>query len=155
VAEINVNPTPGQIQSIKSFVAGLAGVWSNSDAQIRAAMAATKVANPLPQATVPKPYTATQLLGLLSAASIANLAAFPAIHDLFSDISAQNSANVEAASALLAAAGKITSAEQSAIVAAVTATEPDPSWTSTVAWDVANLGRVADDFDLEAARFSH
>lgn len=149
-----MNPTPGQIQTIKSFVAALPGVWSNSDAQIRAAMAATKVANPLPQATVPKPYTANQLLGALSATSIANLAAFPAIHDLFSDIVAQRGANVLAAAALLAAAGKITSAEESAIAAAVTATEPDPSWTSTVPWDAANLGRLADDFDIEAARHS-
>lgn len=150
-----MNPTPGQITSIKQFVLALAGSWSSTDAQIRAAMASTAVANPITSApTIAKPYTAAGLLGLLSQASIANLYAFPAIHDLFADITAQNTANVAAAASLLAAAGKITSSEASALGAAVTATEPDPSWTSTLHWDVANLGRVADDFDVEAARHS-
>jgi hypothetical protein len=147
-----VNPTPGQVQSIKQFVAGMAGVWSNSDAAIRAAMAAAKVANPTPQATVPTPYTAGGLLALLSAGSLANLYAFPAIHDLFADIQSQDSANVLAAVALLHGAGKVTDTEAAALQAAVTATELDPAWTAQVAWDVAHLGRVADDFDIESAR---
>jgi hypothetical protein len=149
-----VNPTPGQVQSIRQFVAGLSGVWSNSDAAIRAAMAAAKVANPTPRATVPTPYTAAGLLALLSAGSLANLYAFPAIHDLFGDIQAQDSANVLSAVALLHGAGKVTDAEAAALQAAVTATEPDPAWTAQVAWDIANLGRTADDFDIESARHS-
>lgn len=149
-----MNPTPGQVANIKNYVAGLAGGWANTDAQIRSAIAASSVANPKPQATVPKPYTADQLLGLLSAASVANLEAFPAIHDLFADIESQDSAAVGKAVSLLSAAGKITSAEASAINSAIAATEPDPAWTATVTWDVATLGRPIDDFDLETARHS-
>ncbi len=149
-----MNPTPGQIAAIRAYVAGLSGAWNNTDAQIRAAIAASSVANPVQQATVPKPYTATGLLGVLSTQSQGNLVVFPAIHDLLVDIQTQDSANVLAAVSLLAATGKITSAEATAIQSAVTATEPDPSWTSTVTWDLANLGRPIDDFDIEAARHS-
>ena len=151
-----MNPTPGMIASIKTFVAGLSGGFAgNTDAQIRAAMASTKVANPLPQATVPTPFTYGQLLGLLSAGSQANLEAFPAIHDLFAAILAQNAADVVATVQLMQDASKITSAEATAITNAVNATGPDPNWTAQVGWDVANIRPSgADDFDIEAARHS-
>jgi hypothetical protein len=151
-----MNPTPGQIQSIKSFVAGLVGVWSNTDAQIRAAMAGTKVNNPVATApTVPKPFTLAQLLGSLSAASQANLNSVPGMGQLILDIRANDVAACTNWIAFLESTAKITAAEGSALQAIVSATEADPSWTAQVSWDVANIRPSGvDDFDLEAARHS-
>jgi hypothetical protein len=147
-----VNPTPDQVLKIKSFVAALPGGWSNGDAAIRAAMAASTVANPTQRATVAKPFALAALLGALSGASQANLNSVPGQAQLIQDIRANDAASCLNWVAFLSGTAKITAQEAAALAAIVQATEPDPAWTSTLPWDVANLGRPCDDFDLEAAR---
>lgn len=150
-----MNPTPGQVASIKSFVSGLAGAWSNTDAQIRAAMALATQANPSPQATVPKPFTVDDLVGAVSTANQPNVAALATTIDAFLDaVDAQNITKLTRFAKLLKTQGKLTAADMTALGLVVNATQPDPSWTALVGWDVAVLGRAADDYDIEAARHS-
>jgi hypothetical protein len=150
-----VNPSPGQVRSIQQFVGGMVGVWSNTDAQIRAAMAATLVNNPVATApTVPRPFSVAQLLGALSAASEANLNTVPGMAQLIQDIRAGDIPNCLEWIKYLADTSKITAAEATALQGIVSATQPDPTWAAQIPWDVANLGRAADDFDVEAARHS-
>ena len=148
-----MNPSHAAIAWIQAQVAAMSGAWAgNTNAQIVAALNTPSIANPVPQGKVPVPYTAAGLLGLLSPGSITNLASFPAIHDLFADIEAQSTVAIGDAVALLAAAGKITTAEATAVNAALAATEPDPTWQSQISLAQANLGRPVDLFDVEAAR---
>lgn len=147
-----MNPTPAAITLIQGYISGMSGAWTNADSVIVAAMNAPSITNPSPQGTVPVPYSSAQLLGCLSQGSAANLAAFPAIDQLYQDIQANNSANVAATVALLAAAGKIQSSEATAIEAILSATQPNPSWPAQIGWAQANLGRPVDSQDIEAAR---
>lgn len=161
-----MNPSPAQVASIKGFVAGLAGGWGNTDAQIRAAMAATTVANPTPQATVGKPYTASTVLGSgqISAASVGKLLTLPSFDASVIPLlnlpakAAADTASLAAWAGAYLEGGTITQAEHDYLAAPTTGvfnlTEPDPSWTASVPWDVGTLGRPVDDFDLETARHS-
>lgn len=146
-----MNPNPDQVASIKTFVAANGG-WTLSDPQIRAKMTAATVANPLARGNIPKPFTMSQVLGLLSSASLANLKTFAGIEGLRSDVNTNNVAACVEWCSFLAGSAVIAAAEATGILAVVQATEPDPSWTPTVAWDLGTLGRPCDDFDLEQAR---
>lgn len=148
-----MNPTPDAIAAIATFVAGLSGGWTgNTDAQVVAAANDPAVANPAPQGQVPAGYSAASLLALLSQASAANVESFPGISRLFDDILAQDSPRVLATIALMSASGRILSSEATAMTAAVTATQADPSWQSQIGWAQANLGRPLDLADSAAAR---
>lgn len=167
-----MNPTPGQVSAIKGFVAALAGGWANADAQIRASMQSTPVANPVARATVPATFTATSVFGSVSAASVAKLVTLPSFNsDVIPllNIAAKTSANITDLNTWAACyfkAGALTQAEFDSLAAPTAGTttgaatglfnqtQPDPSWPAQVPWDVANLGRPADDFDLETARHS-
>lgn len=150
-----MNPTPQQIQAIKTFVAGLAGQWSKTDAEIRAAMQTTLVNNPLTTVPViPKPFKPADVLGALSDASKTNLKAFTGLGSLLDDIHAQNIERCQVWAGFLAQTGIITAAERTAVLAVVNATRNDPTWSVQVSWDIATLGRPADDFDIEAGRAS-
>lgn len=147
-----MNPTPQAIAKIQAYVAAMSGGWSNSDAAILAAYNTPTIANPTPQATVLVPYTSSTLLGDLSAASAANVAAFPAIDQLYADIESNNTPRVAATVALLALGERITSAEATTINGVLTATQPDPTWQSQISQAQSDLGRVADEDDIAAAR---
>jgi len=124
-----VNPTPGQIASIKAFVATLAGVWSNTDAQIRAAMATTTQANPVSQPTVAKPFTYDDIIAAVSSANqinVANLAS--AIPSFLEDVDAQDIPRLARWGKILKARGLLTAADLSALNTLVNTTWPDPSW---------------------------
>ena len=150
-----MNPTPGQIASIKSFVASLAGVWSNTDAQIRAAMATAVEANPVAQPTVPKPFTYDDVIAAVSTANQINIATLAStIPTFLEDIDDRNIPRLSRWGKILKARNLLTAADLSALGTLVNTTWPDPSWPAQVGWDVAHLGRPADDYDIEAARTS-
>lgn len=148
-----MNPSPSAVAAIQQEAPNIPGGWAgNGDAQIAEALNAPSVANPAPRATVPTPYTYQQLLGLLSQASLANVYAFPAVHDLFVAVLAMDSSFVAATVALFQAAGKVTADEATALNAAISATEPDPGWPAQISWARANLGRDVDADDIAASR---
>lgn len=67
-------PTATALDWINFYATSLAGGWGgNTNAAILTAANNPTVANPATQATVPKPFTLTQVLGELSAASQGNL----------------------------------------------------------------------------------
>ena len=90
------------------------------------------VSNPVSQGQVPVTLTATGMMSLLSSASMANLRNFQGLTQLLMDIEGQNRTNVGITAAFLEASGDITSAEYTSIQSALTATQADPTWTSTV-----------------------
>jgi hypothetical protein len=152
-----VNPTPQQIQAIKAFVGGLAGGFAaNTGVQIRAAMTSTLVPNPITAAPqVPKPFTYDDLVSAagIDATAKTNIATLAAtIGRFLEDIDAQDVNRLQRWGRILLHQGKITAAQATAMNGVVAAKIGDPNWSATVPWDVANLGRVADDFDIEAAR---
>jgi len=148
-----MNPSPAAITWIQGYVEALTGSWSgNTDRTVVSSANSPTITNPQSAPTVPVPYTAAGLLSLLSSGSIANLAAFPAIHDVFDDVAAQNTPNLLAAVGLLEAAGKITINEAAAITSALTATEPQPGWPAQIGAAQANLGRLLDASDVAMAR---
>lgn len=152
-----MNPSSSAIASIQAFVGTLAGGWSsNTDVQILAAIQAAKVANPVTtQPTIPKPYTFADVMGCLSAASVVNIRSLPTSTALITAINARDSVSITNwLGALQAGTPLITSAEATAVLAVVNATEPDPSWTAQVAWDIGTLGRAADVADIHAARIA-
>ena len=149
---LNIGATPAEITAIQSFVAGLSGGWTNSTDAIYSAMAGATVPNPVtPAPQVPAGYTIGSLTALLSASSLATLRGYPGLADVGTAVAAQQSAVVLNHVAGVLALGFITSAEASAITAAVDATVADPTWTSTVSWLVANPITKA---DIETARFA-
>lgn len=151
-----MNPNPQQRQAIRDFAAALAGGWSNTDPQIRAAMTTTLVANPVTTAPqVPKPYDVDDLIAAVATANQVNVSNLAVTMPTFLvDVDNRDLARLRRWARLLKALGKLTAADVTALGAVVVATQADPTWTATVPWDVANLGRVADDFDIEAARSS-
>lgn len=130
------------------------GGWAHSDAEIRAAMASTLVANPVTTAPqVAKAYAVDDLVAAVSSANQANVASLATtMPDFLRDVDNQDRSRLQRWGRLLKALGKLTAADMNALAAVVNATQADPTWAAQIPWDVANLGRVADDFDIEAAR---
>lgn len=149
-----MNPNPNQVAAIRQFVASLPGGWANPDAQIRAAMASTLVANPVTVAPqVPKPFDVDDLMAVVVAANQASLATLATtMPNFLQDIDARNLPNLRRWARLLLKLAKITAADATAMQAVVNATQADPSWSAQVPWDVANLGRPADESDIEVSR---
>lgn len=150
-----MNPNPVQVQAIKSFVAGLSGGFAgNTDAQIRAAMVTTLVNNPVASApTVRKPFIVDDLVAAVAAANQANVINLAtSMLRFLEDVDAQDVSRLQRWGRLLKSRGLIAAADLTALAAVVNATQSDPSWAATIAWDLANLGRIADDYDIEAAR---
>ncbi len=146
-----MNPNPTQIAAIRGYVAALPGGWANTDAQIRAAIAATSLANPAPRGTVQRPFTAADILNACSSPNRSALG--PYLIGAGSLIVAQDGAHLAGGISGLFLLGTINASDAEAMSAVVTATQPDPAWPATVTWDVATLGRPIDDYDLETARY--
>jgi hypothetical protein len=150
-----MNPTPDQVAKIEAFVATLPGQWSNADPQIRAAMQAQTQPNPVATApAVPKPFDVDDLTAALGVGNTSVDTLATTIPSFLDDVDNRRLASLRRWGRLLRRLGKVTATEATALAAIVNATVPDPSWTATVTWDVANLGRPADDHDIEAARVS-
>lgn len=147
-----MNPSPFAISWIQGQVAAMSGAWTNANAQIVTALNTALAPNPTPQGTVPKPYTIATLEAELSSASQKNLALYPSLAAVLSSVNASDTPSVILWANTLVNAGVILSAECTAIVAAVTATEPDPNWQAQLPISVINLGRLVDTNDVQAAR---
>lgn len=149
-----MRPTATALEWINYYASSLAGGWaSNSNAAILTAANNPTVANPVPQATVAKPFTLTQVLGSLSAASQANLKGFAGFEGLRNDVNANNIASCVAwAEYLAGGAAIITSTEAASILAIVQATQPDPTYQAKIGAAQAALGRPLDSGDLAVAR---
>lgn len=146
-----MNPSPLEISEIRSFVASLAGGWSNTDAEIRARMTSTLVPNPIVSAPViPVPFQATDLVMACSAGNRPNLESY--LVGAASLIIAQDVPHLTEGINAMAEMGSISAADATAMIAVLNRTQADPSWTSQVSWDLGTLGRPVDDFDLEEAR---
>lgn len=95
--------------------------------------AASAAANPVTVAPqIPKPFTMTDLFGAVATASVGNVVKLAAALGIQADVDKQDRAALGNWAAALVAAGSITSADQTAIVALLNATIPDPAWTSTI-----------------------
>lgn len=93
------------------------------------------VANPVTVAPqIPKPFVYTDVLGLLSAASQANIRALPELTRVLDDINAQNrhAVAVWANLCLAGTSPPILQSEHDAIVNLMNATIADPNWTATI-----------------------
>ncbi len=93
------------------------------------------LANPVPQssAVVPKPFTVSDLLNLLSAGSLSNVLSVPANPEIVSKINSQDRPSVALWTSALKGAGLISQAECNAILAKLAETIADPSWSAQVA----------------------
>lgn len=90
---------------------------------------------PNPIATAPKipaPFTAEQILAAISTADALKVMGSPMNAKLLDSINAQDRAACASWAALCLAAGYITSAEQTAILAILNATQNDPHWSATI-----------------------
>ena len=115
-------------------------------------MNAASVANPVPQATIPTPYTLAQFISALSAGSLTNLKTLSWLYNLAQDIGLMNTPSVLIDLQLLKATGVILAAEYTTLSTAVNSTELDPSWPAQVGWAQANIGRPVDLNDIATVR---
>lgn len=146
-----MNPSPDQCEKIRAFVAALPGGWATPHAGIRAAMAASLVANPVTSApTIPVPFAAVDLANACSAPNRPNLGGYLAAAAPL--VIAGDAAHIGQGLDALVPIGAISADDAAAMKAATARTQPDPAWAPEVAWDIGTLGRPCDDFDIEASR---
>jgi hypothetical protein len=135
-------------------------------------MSADLVTNPVAQTQVSVAYSAPSIIagGEISKASLQVLMTYPSFSDYVIPLLNQSTKSTEDIEVLNAwaityfSSGGLTQAEFDFLAAPtagttsgaptglVNQTVADPSWTSTVPWDIGTLGRSADAFDIEAAR---
>lgn len=148
-----MNPSPAAVAAIQTYAAALSGGWAgNADDAILAAANAPSVANPTPQPTVAKPYTYVDLLGHLSAGSIAKLVVLPSLPTIVDSINAGNLLACQRWIATLVAGAIITGDEATALGGVMAATEPDPAFPARISWAEADIGRPLDLSDISEAR---
>lgn len=143
-----MNASPAAIASIQAQVTD----WTQSDAAIVAALNAPSVANPVPQPTIPTPFTIGEIFGMASAPSLVKLAAVPFLPDVRNLILANDRSGCAIYTNLFLVSGTILQSEHDAIMGVLAATQPDPSWAAQISWAEANLGRQVDAFDIAASR---
>lgn len=91
------------------------------------------VANPIQTAPkVAAPFTAEQILAAITTADALKVMGAPMVGKLLDSINAQDRAACQAWTALCEAAGYITAAEQTAVLAVINGTMNDPSWSPNV-----------------------
>lgn len=137
---------PDDLATLKAYVAANPSL-TTAQAIFEATTAPTAVSNPVAVAPqIPKAFGPTDVLGLVSPASLAKIkteVTMP-LSDLNRSIMAQDRPTIGSAAQLYLAFGDITQAEHDAILGVLTATVPDPSWTPTVlagpSWQQTNLG---------------
>lgn len=147
-----MNPSPAAVAWIQGQVGAMSGAWTNTNAQIVTTLNTTLAANPTPQATVPKPYTVQTVMGALAASSQKNVAGYVSLSAVLDSVNAGDTPGVLTWASVLEMLGLITSTDVSAVQSLVTATELDPTWQSQLPISVINLGRLVDQYDVQAAR---
>jgi len=135
------------------MIQGFITDWTPTNNAILTALNAPSVANPTPQPTVAKPFAFADVMGCLSAASVANVRSLATATQLITAINLRDVVSIgNWLAALSSPPALITSGEAAAVGAVITATELDPSWPAQISWAAANLGRPATLADVIAAR---
>jgi hypothetical protein len=140
------SPSPEAIALIRARVAD----WSPGDAAIAADLNGPAADNPSPQGQTPRPFTAIDLLGAIDPTRRA--AVKPLLGPIRPDLDAQDARAIVGWAESLLLIGDLQQADVDALIAVVTATEPDPAWTARLSWAQADLGRPADAEDVAASR---
>jgi hypothetical protein len=147
-----MNPSPAAIAAIQGHVT----TWTTqTDAQILADLNNAVIANPTPQGQTLKPVSESAFMALLTDptnGSVLKLIDWVNFALLKADIEAANRVGIGLWCQVLPGKGFITTGEASAIVADLSATQPDPSWPSHVSWAYINIGRDLDLGDIAASR---
>lgn len=147
-----MNPSPAAITWIQTQVGAMAGTWTNTNAQIVTTINGTLAANPTPQATVPKPYSVQSVMAALSTTSQKNVAGYVSLAAVLASVNEGDSVGVMTWANVLESLGLITTTDVTAVEGVVTATQPDPTWQAELPISVINLGRLIDQYDVQAAR---
>lgn len=147
------NPSFDAIVAIRARVTN----WSQSIDSVVAFLNAPDAAfsNPSPQGQVAAVISESALLSLLTDpnnGSIVKLNNWVNFSLLKSDIEGQNRIGIGLWCQILPLLGLITQGEATAIINYIQSTEPDPTWSPTISWAQATLGRPVDFFDVAAAR---
>lgn len=147
-----MNPSAPAVAAIVARVATIPGGFpGNSDAQLAGFLNAPTVANPAPQAQVPRPFTASDLVS--AAAPSSRQALGPVLSGAAAAlIVGQDAPHLAAGLDALALVGTITAVDQAAMKAVLAQTLPDPAYRPQLGWAEATLGRPVDAADLAAAR---
>jgi hypothetical protein len=145
-----VHPSNEAITLIRDYVTD----WSLDDAAIAAALNTATLANPIPAATVAKPFSVRDMMSSLDAAALGKIYNLPSLPRLLDDIEAGDLVRLENWLALLQAGGTLTAAQAATLSGMIHATMPDPSWSAQISWAVANVGRAVDFQDVADARLA-
>jgi hypothetical protein len=148
---MNATLTPLQFAQIRLKVTD----WSPPAEAIRDQLNALPTPNPTPQAQFPAPLYESELLGLLTPASIAKFRDHVNFGLVKADIARGNRTGVQLWAHIFAATlpgGFLTPAEVAAIETYCARTVPDPAWSPTVAWTRAAFGRPLTADDVRLAR---
>lgn len=147
--EASVNPSPEAIAWISDHAD-----WSKGDAEILASLNASAVANPVAVAPrVPRPFTINDLITALNdPAAVAAVGSFPSFPSVLDSVKANDRPACSLWITLFAAAGKISQSQSASLKAVLDDTLPDPSWSATIGYARASIGRDVDLGDIASAR---
>lgn len=155
-----MRPSPQAVALIRSKVTD----WAPDDAAIAASLNAPDRPNPVPQPTVPKPFSSSGLMSLVvlpagdpnagqpDVTRLAKIYGRPAIVAFRDDCARQDRNAVAGWLQLAFLAGDVSQAQYAAMTAVLQATGPDPSWPARIGWAVATIGRPVDEDDVAASR---
>ncbi len=96
--------------------------------------------NPVKQQQVPQPFDFSSLAALIGPTSLHGLVNYVHFDIVIQDVRKQDRDAVALWAKALAAGGYITVDEAGALIGAVSATVPDPTWKPMLSWAEVNLG---------------
>ena len=130
-----MNMTPDVIKQVQKYVDSVPGLNTKTSVQIAAALNVQNIPNPITAAPqVPYPWDFPTLMGQVSAVSLGKLATYIFLPQLTADLRNRDTVAAYTWSALLAAAGILLPAENTAIQNILANTIPDPTWTAQISW---------------------
>lgn len=144
-----MHPSPDAIKAIRAKVSD----WKPDNATIADSLNTPSIANPVTVAAqIPRPFTASEVLGSLLPETLPKLLAVAFLPDIRDKIQANDPVACNLYATLLYGGGVITEAERDSILAIVSATHSDPTWQPLVPWSVVTLGREVDAEDVAESR---
>jgi hypothetical protein len=147
-----MHPTPSAISWIRAFVPTLQGGWSLTDSAIAAAANAPSVPNPDPQPPRLKEFTFEQIMSSLPQATIKTVTDYVAFSDVRKAIEANDRGACGLWIQLFLIRQEITQQQADAMLAIISATEPDPAWRPMISVSEQQIGRMLDGDDVREAR---
>lgn len=142
------NISPVAVTKIRAQVAD----WTKDDATIAATLNNRTIANPTPAPPVPKPFSVSDLYGVLDHPAKAALDAHPSLPRILEDLNSNNITACNLWVTLLQEAGHVTATQGTAMSKIVNATQPDPDHPALISWAEQSLGRLVDADDINASR---